>query len=47
MTYDLLKQILQDNPLTEELVQGTGDGRLDSALSEQVVINHWKSILPT
>ena len=46
MTYDLLKQILQDNPLTEELVQGTGDGRLDSALSEQVVINHLKSILP-
>lgn len=46
MTYDTLKQILQDNPLTEELIHGTGDGRLDSALSEGVVINHLKSILP-
>jgi hypothetical protein len=46
MTYDLLKQILQDSPLTEELIHDTGDGRLDSALSEKVVINHLKAILP-
>lgn len=46
MTYDTLKQILQNNPLTEALIRGTGDGRLDSALSEGVVIDHLKSILP-
>lgn len=46
MTFNELKQIMQDNPLAGELINNSGDGRLDSALSEGIIINHLKNILP-
>lgn len=41
-----MKELIDNNPLTEDLVRGMGDGRLDSALSEEIVINHIKQLLP-
>lgn len=46
MSFNNIRELLQANPLRNDLVVGTGDGRLDSALSETVVIDHLKTILP-
>lgn len=46
MNFNNIRELLQANPLHNDLVVGTGDGRLDSALSETVVIDHLKTILP-
>ena len=37
MSFNNIRELLQANPLRNDLVVGTGDGRLDSALSETVV----------
>ena len=45
MNFNQLRELIGNSPLTEELFCGTGDGRLDSALSEEIVIKHIKQIL--
>ena len=45
MSFNNIRELLQANPLRNDLVVGTGDGRLDSALSETVVIDHLKNNL--
>ena len=46
MNFNQLRELIGNSPLTEELFCGTGDGRLDSALSEEIVIKHIRQLLP-